>query len=90
MNPITAIVIGAGDRGARAYSPYALDNPHELQLVGVADPNVERRQAFAEQFGLSEAQQFETWEAILEGAGVPMRPSSARWTACTMSRRCGR
>ncbi|MDU5144908.1 MAG: Gfo/Idh/MocA family oxidoreductase [Paenibacillus dendritiformis] len=67
MNPITAIVIGAGDRGARAYSPYALDNPHELQLVGVADPNADRRQAFAEQFGLSEAQQFETWEAILEG-----------------------
>ena len=27
MKKLTAIVIGAGDRGANAYAPYALKNP---------------------------------------------------------------
>ena len=47
MKPITAIVIGAGDRGMRAYAPYALAHPEELQIVGVADPNRLRREANA-------------------------------------------
>src|SRR5699024_7385073 len=43
MQPKTAILIGAGDRGARAYAPYALEYPHELQIVAVAEPNEIRR-----------------------------------------------
>ncbi|MCY9515695.1 Gfo/Idh/MocA family protein [Paenibacillus apiarius] len=65
MHQVTAIVIGAGDRGARAYAPYALDNMHEVKIVGVADPNMERRRSFAEAFGLPESQQYDSWEAIL-------------------------
>lgn len=65
MKPITAVVIGAGDRGARAYAPYALDNPHEFRIVGVAEPNTERRRKFAEQFALTAQQQFDSWESLL-------------------------
>ncbi|MWV46078.1 gfo/Idh/MocA family oxidoreductase [Paenibacillus sp. HJL G12] len=65
MKPITAIVIGAGDRGMRAYAPYALAHPEELQIVGVADPNRLRREAFAKEHHLTEDQQFESAGDIL-------------------------
>ena len=39
----SAIIIGAGDRGARAYAPYALQYPNELKIIAVAEPNEERR-----------------------------------------------
>ena len=37
--PIQAILIGAGQRGADAYAPYALQHPDELQFVAVAEPD---------------------------------------------------
>jgi predicted dehydrogenase len=47
--PIHAILIGAGNRGAQSYSPYALHHPDELKFVTVAEPIEERRKTFAEQ-----------------------------------------
>ena len=38
MKPITAIVLGAGQRGANVYAAYALSFPNELKIVGVAEP----------------------------------------------------
>ena len=35
MKPITAIVLGAGQRGANVYAAYALSFPNELKIVGV-------------------------------------------------------
>jgi len=35
--PLTAIVIGAGNRG-NVYAGYALKYPDELKIVGVAEP----------------------------------------------------
>ena len=46
MKKITAILIGAGQRGMYAYAPYALRNPHELEFIAVAEPDTERRQKF--------------------------------------------
>lgn len=66
MQPRTAIVIGAGDRGARAYAPYALEYPHELKIVGVAEPNEERSVKFKETHGLQEEACFSSWVDILE------------------------
>ena len=43
MNPITAIVLGAGQRGANVYAAYALSFPNELKIVGVAEPRADRR-----------------------------------------------
>lgn len=42
MQALTAVLIGAGARGARSYAPYALDYPHELKFVAVVEPDTHR------------------------------------------------
>jgi len=49
----TGVVIGAGDRGANAYAPLLLEQPELGRIVGVAERDPHRRDAFAERFGLS-------------------------------------
>ena len=51
MKPITAIVLGAGQRGANVYAAYARNFPNELKIVGVAEPRADRRAAFAADHG---------------------------------------
>ena len=63
--PKKAILIGAGDRGRRAYAPYALEYPHELTIVAVADPNAERRKQVQDDHQLTDAVCFSTWEDLL-------------------------
>src|SRR5690625_6536363 len=62
MKAKTAILIGAGARGARAYAPYALKNPHELNMVAVAEPNKERRDQFQHDHRLQDERTFASWE----------------------------
>lgn len=81
MSKITAVLIGAGDRGARGYAPYALDNPHELEIIAVAEPNKERRNDFAAKHQLSEENCYESWEELLNG---PKRADVA--IICTLDR----
>ena len=64
--PIRAILIGAGNRGADCYAPYALVHPGELKIVAVAEPIEERRKKFAEQHQIDDEMQFESWEPLLE------------------------
>ena len=45
MKQVTAILLGAGQRGADAYASYALDYPNELKFVGVAEPREDRRRS---------------------------------------------
>ncbi|WP_040978629.1 Gfo/Idh/MocA family protein [Oceanobacillus jeddahense] len=66
MQPKKAILIGAGDRGARAYAPYALNYPNELQIVSVADPNDERRNRVKIEHELEESVCYTSWEALLQ------------------------
>ena len=42
MKQVTAILLGAGQRGAEAYASYALDYPNELKFVAVAEPRADR------------------------------------------------
>jgi predicted dehydrogenase len=49
----TIIVIGAGQRGAFAYVPYALDNGDQLQVVGVAEPVEVKREYMCATYGIS-------------------------------------
>ena len=49
MKQISAVLIGAGGRGMGAYAPYALQNPHELKFVAVAEPNEKKRARFQAQ-----------------------------------------
>ncbi|WP_106496219.1 Gfo/Idh/MocA family protein [Lentibacillus sp. Marseille-P4043] len=66
MQPKTAIVIGAGDRGARAYAPYALEYPNELKIVAVAEPNKERRIKFKDTHGLPAKNCFSSWQDMMD------------------------
>lgn len=63
--PLTAVLIGAGDRGYRAYAPYALKHPDALHFVAVAEPNAERRARFAAAHAIPPAGQFAGWQPLL-------------------------
>jgi predicted dehydrogenase len=63
---IQAVLIGAGQRGALDYAPYALQHPDELQFIAVAEPNEERRKWFAHEHSILTENQFESWEELLE------------------------
>lgn len=66
MQSKTAVVIGAGDRGMRAYAPYALEYLNELTIVGVAEPDKARRDAFQEKFSLESSACFASWQEMIE------------------------
>lgn len=66
MEPIKAILIGAGARGAGVYAPYALRQPGEIQFVAVAEPDPRKRQTFAEQHGIPLENAAANYEALLE------------------------
>ena len=63
--PIEAILIGAGNRGAESYAPYALAHPDELRFVAVAEPHPVRRARFAAAHGIPPERQFDSWEALV-------------------------
>jgi len=52
--PITALLFGAGSRGADAYGPYVMLHPEEIQFVGVAEPVTARRERFAKMHNIPE------------------------------------
>ncbi len=64
--PLTALLIGAGQRGADAYAPYALAHPAEIKFVAVAEPDQGRREKFRQQHQISPELCFETWEEALD------------------------
>lgn len=53
MKTTTAIIVGAGLR-AQVYARYAEIAPEQLKIVGVADPDPERRKSIASRFGFAE------------------------------------
>jgi len=65
MTQLKAILIGAGARGAGGYAPYALDYPHELTFVAVAEADPVRRLRFAENHGIPPERCYESWEPLL-------------------------
>lgn len=65
MNPITAVVLGGGSRGVN-YSNYSLLKPEELKIVAVAEPREDRRNQFAETFGVPREQVYSSWQELLE------------------------
>ncbi|NCF68519.1 MAG: Gfo/Idh/MocA family oxidoreductase [Chloroflexi bacterium] len=63
--PVTAVLFGAGLRGADAYAPYALAHPDELKFVAVAEPDRVWRARFAAAHGIVPERQFTTWEEVV-------------------------
>ncbi len=62
--PVSAVLFGAGLRGADAYAPYALAHPDELKFVAVAEPDPARRARFAVAHDIPAERQFATWEEV--------------------------
>jgi predicted dehydrogenase len=63
--PVTAIVIGAGERGM-IYSGYSKKNPDELKIIGVAEPVKDRRGRFAKQYEIPKKYQWSDWKNIFD------------------------
>ena len=67
MKKVTAVLLGAGARGT-IYARYALEKPKEFEIVAVAEPDAERRRAFARTFGVPEEKQFgDCMELLAQG-----------------------
>ncbi len=49
--PVTAVIVGAGHR-AIIYADYSLEHPDELKIVGIAEPDEERRTEAAEKYSI--------------------------------------
>lgn len=65
MSAITALVLGAGNRGANAYGSYGVAHPNELDIVAVAEPDAPRRARISTAHDIAPDLQFESWEAAL-------------------------
>ena len=49
---VSAILIGAGQRGAQVYGEYALSHPKDIAFIAVAEPDDARRAEFCLQHGI--------------------------------------
>jgi len=65
MKQITAILLGAGNRGQWAYGPWALEHPDELKFVAVAEPDEVRREMFCKAHGIPAERSFADWKDLL-------------------------
>lgn len=70
IKPITALLIGAGNRGAEAYGSYALTHPHEVRFVAVAEPHDVRRARLAEAHHIPPERQYPTWQDALAAGQI--------------------
>ena len=66
MQPVEAVVLGAGNRGYGTFGGYAQAFPHQMKIVGVAEPDPVRREHFVHDFHLPAERVFDSWEALLE------------------------
>ncbi len=69
MDPVTVAIVGAGDRGS-TYAAWCLQNHELARVVAVADPWLERSDAFAELHGLDERQVFADWRHLVAAPKV--------------------
>eukprot|EP00455_Lapot_gusevi_P046436 TRINITY_DN6113_c0_g1_i4.p1 TRINITY_DN6113_c0_g1~~TRINITY_DN6113_c0_g1_i4.p1 ORF type:complete len:458 (+),score=104.22 TRINITY_DN6113_c0_g1_i4:53-1375(+) len=61
---VTMIVVGAGQRGT-GYAEFALDYPHRLKVVGVADPRKFYRERMQRAHDIPEDRVFSSWEELV-------------------------
>jgi len=61
--PVLVAAVSAGNR-SRVYSGFALKNPEQMRVVAVAEPNVIRREAFAEKYGIPPEMRFASFQEL--------------------------
>ena len=66
---LSCVIVGAGHRSV-AYASYALANPDDLEVVGVADPSPLRRELAAKRFGIAPDRCFESADALASGPKI--------------------
>lgn len=66
MKQLKLGLIGAGERGANSYAPYALQCPKEVTFTCVAEPLDDRRARFAADHKIADEMQFTDWPQMLE------------------------
>ena len=64
MEKKTLIVIGCGSRG-KGYSDKALKMDGKFEIVGIAEPIVEKQEYFKKKYGVPEDRVFDSWEPLL-------------------------
>ncbi len=64
--PITVALLGAGDRGMYNFGQFALNYPHLMRIVAVAEPDEGKRNLMAKRHNLSASQLFVSWEDLLD------------------------
>ncbi len=62
---ITAITIGAGNRGM-VYGGFAAKSPQEIDIVGVAEPIKYRNDRYAKIHNIDDKNRFDTWEDVFK------------------------
>ncbi len=65
MKKLTAIILGYGMRG-ETYAKYAVDNPEQLEIKAVAEPEESRRKKAQTLHAIPDSMAFETWEQLCE------------------------
>jgi len=68
LKKVTAVVIGAGNRGKDVYGQYALLKPDEIVFVGIAEPNEIRRKEFAVKHQIPNTNCFKSWQELLNSS----------------------
>jgi len=63
--PITAITLGAGSRG-NVYGNYAISNPDQIDIVGVAEPIPLRNERYSKKHKIATENRFVTWEHVFQ------------------------
>jgi predicted dehydrogenase len=66
MEPIKAIVLGAGSRGQWSYGQYGLNNPQDINFIAVAEPDKGRREEFVRNHKVDQENVFEDWREALK------------------------
>ena len=64
MKQLTAVLVGAGDRGG-IYAEYSIMEPEELKIVAVVEPNELRRRLAGERYGLDESRWYASVDEFL-------------------------
>lgn len=61
MKLVTAALIGAGDRGANAFGPYAINNPGTIKFIAVVELDAKRRKHFQSMHDIPDDMAFDNW-----------------------------
>lgn len=68
--PLRALLLGAGNRGAESYGRYAIQHPDEVRFIAVAEPHPTRRERFARTHHISPEYQFNDWQEALAAGKI--------------------